>query len=144
MGATVVAVLICDARLHVAHMGDSRAYLFRDGKMTALTEDHSVVGILERRHEISAQEARIHDARGRLTRFVGMPMPALPDVSTQGLRAGDRVLLCTDGLTGVIEDKAIEQILRSASQPQKACDCLVSAALATGGQDNVTAVVVDC
>jgi len=144
MGATVVAIVIRDARIHIAHMGDSRAYLIRDGQMKRLTDDHSVVGILERRHEISAQEARIHVARGRLTRFVGMPMPALPDVSTMPIQKGDRILLCTDGLTGMVDDKAIEAIVCNTPQPQEACERLVDAALAGGGEDNITAVVVNC
>jgi len=143
MGATVVVVVIGGAQIHIAHMGDSRAYLIRDAQMKQLTDDHSVVGILERRHEISAQEAQIHIARGRLTRFVGMPMPALPDVLTVQIQKGDRILLCTDGLTGMVDDEAIEAIACGTPDPQEACERLVAAALAGGGEDNVTDVVVD-
>ena len=143
MGATVVAIVIRDALVHVAHMGDSRAYLLRAGRMKRLTDDHSVVGILERRQEISSQEARHHAARGQLTRFVGMPIPALPDISSLVVQKGDRALLCTDGLTVIVDDETILTVLREVLNPQEASKHLVEAAITAGGPDNITAVVVD-
>mgnify|MGYP003586684199 CR=1 FL=1 len=143
MGATVVAVVVRHALIHVVHMGDSRAYLLQAGQLKRLTADHSVVGILERRHELSPQAARHHGAAGQLTRFVGMPIPAIPDVSSVAVQGGDSVLLCTDGLTTTLEDETMAVILRRKLIPQEASRQLVDAAIAAGGPDNVTALVLD-
>ncbi len=144
MGATVVALNIRGRRALVAHMGDSRAYLFRTRRLTQLTDDHSIVGILLRQGEITEEEARHHPARGRLSRFVGMGGDVGPDVRSIRLRAGDRLLLCTDGLTGMVDDANIAQLLGEHSDPDAACASLVAAANAAGGVDNVTALVIDC
>jgi len=143
MGATVVAVVIRHALIHVVHMGDSRAYLLHAGQLKRMTADHSIVGILERRHEISCEEARHHVARGQLTRFVGMALPALPDVLSVPVEEGDRTLLCTDGLTATMDDDAVAAILRKGTAPQDMAAELVAAAITAGSQDNVTALVLD-
>lgn len=142
-GATVVMALLRGDRAHIAHMGDSRAYLFRDNRLTQLTEDHSVVGLLQRSGEITAEEAKTHPARSHITRYVGMSDPVYPDVRTVPLKPGDRLLLCTDGLTGMLSDEEIAEALRRQSDPQKACDYLVQAANSAGGKDNATVVVVN-
>jgi protein phosphatase len=143
MGATVVMVLILGRRAYVAHMGDSRAYLFRRGRLTPMTDDHSIVGILLRQGEISEAEAREHPARGRVSRYVGMEGEVYPDVRVEVLRKADRLLLCTDGLNGMISDAQIKRILTANRDPQQASQALVDAANRAGGEDNVTAVVVD-
>jgi protein phosphatase len=142
MGATVVLVLIRGRRAYIAHMGDSRAYLFRRGWLTPLTDDHSIVGILLRQGEISEAQARKHPARGRLSRYVGMEGEVYPDVRVEALRKADRLLLCTDGLTGMISDIQIKRILKANREPQKASQALVDAANRAGGKDNVTVVMV--
>jgi len=143
MGTTLVMVLLREDRAHIASMGDSRAYLFRDGQLTQLTEDHSLVGLLLRSGEITPEEAKDHPARGQLTRYIGMKDEVYPDVRTVDLAEGDRLLLCSDGLTGVISDQTIAEILKAQDDSQAACQTLVDAANAAGGPDNVTVVIVD-
>jgi len=143
MGATLVLAWIRDEWLYIAHLGDSRAYLLHGGKLEKLTDDHSVIALLLKHGDISLVEAKNHPARGRLSRFVGMEGEVFPDVRTIALQSGDRVLLCTDGVTGMLEDNKIEAILTSAPQPETACQTLVKAANEAGGKDNITALVVD-
>lgn len=144
MGATVVLAVVRDGRATIAHMGDSRAYRFHDGVLAVLTADHSVVGILLQRGEITCEQARDHPARGRITRYVGMPEGVDPDVATTGLEPGDRLLLCTDGLTGVVPDAEVAAVLAATGgDPEAACRRLVDAALAAGAPDNVTVLVAD-
>ncbi len=142
MGATVVLASVRKDRLFIAHMGDSRAYLYRGGKLDQLTEDHSVVGILLRGGEITPEEAEVHPARGVLSRYVGMEGVVYPDARALGFLAGDRLLLCTDGLTGMAPDSRIAEILGACDDPQAACQALVEAANASGGTDNITALAV--
>lgn len=143
MGSTVVLMLVrgCDAL--IAHMGDSRAYLLRSGRLERLIKDHSIVELLIETGDITPQEAAAHPARGQLTRFVGMPGEALPEARLVELNPGDRLLLCTDGLTGLVNDERIAAILDSEKMREQACNQLITAAIEAGGQDNVTAVVVD-
>jgi len=143
MGATVVVALLRDGRAYAANMGDSRLYLFRKGRLSQRSRDHSVVSGLLRRGEIDAEEAASHDAQGEITRYVGMEEEGQPHVKSFMLKKGDRLLLCTDGLTGAISDKAIAKILKGQADPQAACQALVAGANAAGGHDNITAVVVD-
>jgi protein phosphatase len=143
MGATVVVAWVKGKQAFIAHMGDSRAYLYRQGKLKQLTDDHSVVGILLRQGEITPEEARVHPARNQVTRCVGMEGEVYPDVQTLLLSAEDRLLLCTDGLTGMVRDEGIAEILARSDDPQIACGSLVDAANAAGGHDNVTVLVAD-
>lgn len=143
MGATVVAALIRPLYAHIVHMGDSRAYRFRNGQLKCLTEDHSVVALLVRNGEISASEAQTHPARSQLTRFVGMPHDTRPDVQTLKLDTTDRLLLCTDGLTGMVSEADIAHILSAEPDPQRACQKLVAAANRAGGKDNITALLIE-
>jgi PPM family protein phosphatase len=142
MGTTVVAALIRHRSAHIVHMGDSRAYLFRKGKLKQLTEDHSVVALLVRNGEITPEEAKTHPARSHLSRFVGIQMEVLPDVGTVSLRKDDRLLLCTDGLTGMLPDKDITNILQEIPDPEAACHALVAAANEAGGKDNITVLLL--
>jgi len=142
MGATVVVALLGRRSVHLAHLGDSRAYVFRRGGLIRLTDDHSIVGILLRQGEITPEQARSHPAQGRLSRFVGMEGEVLPDVTTMGLRRGYQVLLCSDGLTGMLSDHQISSVICKNIECQEACQQLADAANTSGGRDNITAVLL--
>lgn len=143
MGSTVVLALVRDGRMHLAHLGDSRAYFLRHGAMIRLTDDHSVVALLLRAGAITPEEARGHPARGAITRFVGLEEPAEADTCTLEPRAGDRLLLCSDGLTDMLGDQEIANLLGAQGDPQQAADALVARANEVGGFDNITALVVE-
>lgn len=140
---TVVAILVADRRALVGHLGDSRAYLFREQELQQITRDHSVIQDMIDAGEVSIEEAERHPARAILTRHVAMFPQALPDAAAVDLRPGDRLLLSSDGLHGVIDDASLAQILDCHPEPADACQALIEAALQAGGPDNVTAVVVD-
>ena len=142
MGATIVAALIRGDRAHIAHMGDSRAYLLRHGQLNQLTQDHSIVAILLRDGEITPEQAQTHPAKGQLSRYVGMEGDTYADVQTITLVDNDRLLLCTDGLTGMVSDGQITGILQANPDPQAACQGLVDAANQAGGKDNITVVII--
>lgn len=143
MGATVVVALLRAGFAHIGHMGDSRAYLFRNGELTALTDDHSVVGILVRSGQITVDEAKTHPARGHITRFIGITDDVEPGVRSIRVRKGDRLLLCSDGLTSMVADAAIMAILAENETPLIAVRTLVDAANRAGGKDNITVLVAD-
>lgn len=145
MGSTLCLALVRASLgvAHLAHMGDSRIYLYRQGALTPLTQDHSVVGWLLRYGEITPEEAITHPARHQLSRYVGMADDVYPDVQTIRLLAGDRLLLCSDGLTGPVADDIITDRLRANPDPGAACRALIDAANAAGGPDNIAALVVD-
>jgi len=143
MGATIVLALMRRRLAYIAHLGDSRAYIFRDNQLKQLTEDHSIVGILLRHGDITPEEATEHPAKGRLSRYVGMEGEVYPEVRSITIRKDDRLLLCSDGLSGVLTDSVIADFLRVNPDPQIACKTLVDAANAAGGKDNITIVVVD-
>ncbi len=143
MGCTASAVLIEQNKMAVAHVGDSRVYLLHNGALVRLTHDHSYVEELVDAGEITADEARVHPSRSVITRALGSDPDMYADHFTIDVSAGDRVLLCSDGLSSMIEDSQIEAIAVSSATPQSAVDNLVAAALQEGGHDNVTVVVVD-
>jgi serine/threonine protein phosphatase PrpC len=143
MGTTVVVALFTVRHLHIAHMGDSRAYLLRGDRMRQITEDHSIVSLLVRHGEITPQEAENHPAKGRLSRFAGMDGDVPSATITIDLEAGDRFLLCTDGVWGALSDAMIREILMQDNTPVVTCGNLIEAGKQAGGQDNLTAVVVD-
>lgn len=143
MGATLVMALLRENRVYIANMGDSRAYLFRNGKLSQLSEDHSVVGLLLRAGEIKPREAGHHPASGQLTRYIGMLDEVYPYLSTKSLKEGDCILLCSDGLTCVVDDKQIATIVQFETDSQAACQALVDAANAAGGPDNITVVILN-
>ena len=127
----------------VAHVGDSRVYLLHNGALVRLTHDHSYVEELVDAGEITADEARVHPSRSVITRALGSDPDMYADHFTIDVSAEDRVLLCSDGLSSMIEDSQIEAIAVSSATPQATVDNLVAAALQEGGHDNVTVVVVD-
>jgi protein phosphatase len=141
LGATLAMACLSSRTAHLAHMGDSRIYLFRRGRLEQLTEDHSVIALLLKHGEITQAEAHNHPARGKLSRYVGMEGEVFPDVQSVRLQYGDRLLLCSDGLTGMIADNRIAKILDENPEPEPACIALVAAANDAGGVDNITAVV---
>jgi len=143
MGATLVIALLRKGRCFIANLGDSRAYRLRKGRMVQLTRDHSVVSELIEKGHIEPEEAVNHDASGQITRYIGMEEKARSHVRCFTLKKGDRILLCTDGLTDMVADKNIATILSAESEPQAVCKSLVTAANQAGGHDNVTAMVID-
>lgn len=143
MGATLVMLLLRNNRAYIANLGDSRIYRLRNGKLVQLTKDHSVVSELLNKGKIKPQDAENHDAQGQITHYVGMEEKVTPYVYTFTLKKADRLLLCTDGLTGMVGDKNIAEILKKQTDCQAACDELVDAANAAGGYDNITVLLVD-
>ncbi|MBP6963478.1 MAG: Stp1/IreP family PP2C-type Ser/Thr phosphatase [Armatimonadetes bacterium] len=141
MGATCVAAAIRDDRLDVAHVGDSRAYLLRNGRPLRLTEDHSIVAEKVRSGEMTEEQARGSRFRNVITRAVGLEQSIAPEVNSIELKVGDVVMLCSDGLTGPLRESEIADIVGSSVDPEEACDRLVRAALRSGGSDNVTVAV---
>jgi serine/threonine protein phosphatase PrpC len=143
MGTTLTAALFKDDTLLVAHVGDSRAYILRDGGLTQMTADHSWVGEMMRRGELTAAQAARHPHRSVITRALGTDFELDPDVIELSLEPGDRVLICSDGLTGMVDDETIGHIMGLGADAQTTAQSLVDAALENGGEDNVTVVVVD-
>lgn len=138
MGTTVVALLLCpEGNAWTAHVGDSRAYLQRSGRLEALTADHSVVAELQRRGLLSEEEAARDPRRSQLTRCVGLGSEVEVDVARLDARVGDRFLLCSDGLSGVVEAPRIAELLAE-TEVERAAQALVEAANERGGPDNVT------
>ncbi|MEK6239696.1 MAG: protein phosphatase 2C domain-containing protein [Planctomycetales bacterium] len=142
MGSTIVLALVRESRALIAHLGDSRAYLRRGNDLRPITNDHSLVQLLLDSGRISATEAARHPSRGKLLRFAGMSDPAVAEVQLLDLQSGDRVLMCSDGLSGMLNDAQMEFILRVEPELEKACDSLVAAANEAGGRDNITALMV--
>lgn len=143
MGCTATACIIEDDRMAVAHVGDSRLYLLHKGSLVRVTHDHSFVEELVDAGEITADEARVHPSRSVITRALGSDPDMYADHFTIGVEAGERVILCSDGLSSMIGDTEIEDICVTSASPQVCADALVSAALIAGGHDNVTVIVVD-
>lgn len=142
MGSTLTALLLRERRAWIGHIGDSRAYLLRNGKSTQLTRDHSLVADLVRNGSLSPDAARTHPRRHVITKAVGAGAAINPDVFSLDLLAGDRLILCTDGLTNHVEPDRLAE-LAGVGSLQAACQALVEAAKAGGGSDNITVVVVE-
>ena len=143
MGCTASTVLIKGDRMAVAHVGDSRVYMLHEGKLVRITHDHSFVEELVDAGQITEDEARVHPSRSVITRALGSDPEMYADHFSLEVHNGDRVILCSDGLSSMIDDQEIELLTVSSATPQAAADKLVSAALTAGGSDNVTVLVVD-
>ena len=143
MGCTATCAYIENNTLAIAHVGDSRAYLLHEGTLIRVTRDHSYVEELVDAGEITADEARVHPNRSVITRALGSDPAMYADHFTLHIEEGDRLILCSDGLSSMIPDSDIENIATQSSSAQICVDNLVDAALAAGGHDNVTVVVVD-
>jgi protein phosphatase len=140
MGTTLVCLLASEGRAALAHVGDSRAYLIRSGRIRQLTDDHSLVGELLRRREISEDAAREHPHRHVLTRALGVRPSVEPDLAEISPQAGDLFVMCSDGLTNHMRDEEIGAAIEG--DLQSACDALVDLANRRGGEDNTTVVIV--
>jgi serine/threonine protein phosphatase PrpC len=142
MGATVVAVQFQDERMSLAHVGDSRAYRLRRGRLEQLTQDHSLIAEQLRRGETTPQEARNSPLQNVLLRAVGVEPEIEVELNEELVMSGDTVLLCSDGLTHELSDAQIAAILRDSKDVQESADRLVRFANLAGGGDNITAIVV--
>lgn len=143
MGTTMTAAMLSGQRLVVAQVGDSRAYLLHAGSLQRITRDHSLMTELIESGEITEEQAKYHPKRSVITRALGSDPDTLPDIYEMNLSEGDRLLLCSDGLSGMVEDALLESTLARIKDPQNCANALVEEAIAAGGYDNVTAVVVD-
>ncbi len=144
MGTTLVAILASQGRVALAHVGDSRAYLVRGQSIRALTDDHSLVGELVRRQEISREDAREHPHRHVLTCALGVRPNVQGDLIEMTPQDGDIFALFSDGLTNHVRDEEIAGVVSGTADLQQACDGLVSFANDRGGEDNITVVLVRC
>jgi len=142
-GTTLTCALIVGRRAYLAHVGDSRAYLVTNYDMKQVTQDHSYVGRLMELGELSPEEAAVHPQRHVLYRAIGQGDELDIDTYHQPLPPGSRLLLCSDGLSGLVSEEVIGEIVASAPTPQDACQRLLEAANAAGGPDNITAILVE-
>ncbi|HVW33493.1 MAG TPA: Stp1/IreP family PP2C-type Ser/Thr phosphatase, partial [Acidimicrobiia bacterium] len=144
MGTTMTALAVeADGTALFGHVGDSRAYLMRDGAVSQVTVDHSLVEQLVREGRLSPEEAAHHPQRAIITRALGVDAAVEVDTYRVDLQPGDRLLLCSDGLTNMLPDDTIAGALRRHADPQEAADALVDMANQAGGDDNITVVVLD-
>lgn len=142
MGCTLTAVAVLEDQLLVVHVGDSRAYLVRSGELKQLTEDHSWVAEQVKRGAMTQEEARLSPFRNVITRSIGASNSIQPDIFSVPLQSGDLVLLCTDGLSGVVSDSEILKILSEEAAPSFAAAKLIDAANSAGGPDNITVLIL--
>lgn len=146
MGTTATVAVVDEqaGTVTLAHVGDSRAYLYRSGALEQLTTDHSLVGELVRSGRLTEAEAAVHPHRSVITRALGTDADVEVDTLTVGVAVGDLVLLCSDGLSAMVRDEEIGRVLESTgAAPREAAEALVAAANAAGGEDNVTVVLFE-
>nr|WP_155073562.1 PP2C family serine/threonine-protein phosphatase [Streptomyces taklimakanensis] len=143
MGTTLTALLWTGRRLGLVHVGDSRAYLLRDGRLTQITQDHTWVQRLVDEGRITEEEATTHPQRSLLMRALGSGDRVEPDLSIREVRPGDRYLLCSDGLSGVVSHQTMEETLAGYQGPHETVQELIQLALRGGGPDNITCIVAD-
>lgn len=142
MGSTASVLALADEHYVIGHLGDSRIYLLREGELRQLTHDHSVVQEQLDAGLLTPEEARNHKQGNIITRCVGMGWDVEPDVIEGDVRQGDIFLLASDGLTGMVDDTRLKQLLSSRVAPARIVDALIAEANARGGVDNITAVIV--
>lgn len=142
MGTTMTAAYLDGPRLFLAQVGDSRAYRFREGELTQLTVDHTLVQEMIARGEIDDELAQIHPLRHVITRALGTFPNVTPDVTRHDFQPGDKLLLCSDGLSSKLAAETIKSILAEAAGLEEAADRLVQGALAAGGEDNITVILI--
>jgi PPM family protein phosphatase len=143
MGTTLVALLEDGDSVHLANVGDSRAYLLRNGELSQVTVDHTLVQELIDEGRLRPDEAERHPQRSIITRALGVEADVEVDLFTYKLLSGDRLLLCSDGLSGVVDEQRIRSVLLRVPEPQRAAERLVALANEGGGPDNITVVVLD-
>jgi protein phosphatase len=142
MGTTLTAACLEGSRLFLAHLGDSRAYRLRADRAECLTHDHTTVGDMVRMHVLGPDKVRGHERRSELTRGLGLSMFVRPDITDLDLNAGERILLCTDGVWSTVEDSEIAECSARAPDPLEFGRSLIDLALERGSDDNVSAVVI--
>ncbi|MBQ2895705.1 MAG: Stp1/IreP family PP2C-type Ser/Thr phosphatase [Oscillospiraceae bacterium] len=142
MGCTLVAALLQGEECALVNIGDSRAYLYSSGVLRQLTRDHSLVEDLVERHAITREEARVHPRRNVITRAVGLDYRVKSDTFHTQLCPGDKLLLCSDGLSNVVDAEVMRSILERYAEPEEACRALLELALAGGAPDNVTVLLL--
>jgi protein phosphatase len=142
MGTTATVLVLMRGRYLIGQVGDSRAYLLRDGAFSQLTKDHSYVQEQVDAGLLTPEQARIHPYSNVITRCVGASVDVVPDLYYGALHTGDVVLLASDGLTGMLEDEHLVKILKSEGDPQTWVDRMITEANRRGGLDNITAIVV--
>lgn len=144
MGTTMTAVVaIGGNQLLIGHVGDSRAYLLHDGVLQRATDDHSLVEEMVREGRLTPEQAESHPQRAIVTRALGVDEQLAVDLYTLDVAEGDRMVLCSDGLTTMVRERDIERMARTEADPQHLADALVAAANTAGGEDNITVVVID-
>ena len=143
MGTTMTAAMLEGERLVIAQVGDSRAYLLHQGKLQQLTRDHSLMADMIEAGQLTPEEARTHPQRSVITRALGSDAHLHPDIYEINVETGDRLLICSDGLSGMIFDDQIENTLRRVQDPQRCASQLVNEAIAAGGPDHVPGLVAD-
>lgn len=142
MGTTVVAAVIQDGYLYVANVGDSRLYLI-DQEIEQITRDHSLVEEMIRMGELQRQDARNHPDRNVITRAIGVHSPVKIDFFDMKLEKGDKILLCSDGLTNMVDDDEILHIVKKCGSPKEAAQRLITEANKNGGKDNISVVLAE-
>lgn len=143
MGTTVTAAMLEGERLIIAQVGDSRAYLLHQGKLQQLTRDHSLMADMIEAGQLTPEEARTHPNRSVITRALGSDPHTHPDLYEINVETGDRLLVCSDGLSGMVRDEELESTLARVRDPQRCASQLVNEAIAAGGHDNITVIVAD-
>lgn len=143
MGTTCTAAMLEGEKLVIAQVGDSRAYLLHQGRLQQLTRDHSLMADLIEAGQLTPEEARTHPQRSVITRALGSDPRTQPDLYEINVETGDRLLLCSDGLSGMVRDREIEATMARVRDPQRCASQLVNQAIAAGGYDNVTVIVAD-
>ncbi len=141
LGTTLVLAIRKDSTISLSHVGDSRAYFYRNAKLDQVTVDHSFLQAMVDQGKISAEEARGH-GNGGPTQFIGMDGPVFPGICTFEMEPGDRLLLCTDGLTEMVSDEGILNVFQQFTEPEAICQGLVDASNEAGGKDNITVLLV--
>ena len=142
MGATLVTAVVTEATTYIANVGDSRAYAFRRQEMLQISKDHSVVEEMVANGSITKEEARVHPQRNIITRAIGTDPMVEPDIFEYDYLPGDCLLLCSDGLSGMVEDSEILDVLKNQTDAKQMVTTLIDLAKEKGGRDNITAVCI--
>lgn len=142
MGTTITMCLVLDKEAYIGHVGDSRAYLLRGDELTQITQDHSMVGELLRTGSITKEEAMNHPKKNIIMRALGTRKDLKTDVFTRNLISGDKIVLCTDGLTNMVTDEKIIDIIKNEEDESSTCSTLVNISNDNGGIDNTTIMII--